>query len=105
MAGGPGHPDLEVPRVLHRGGHRRPTALVGFQTCGRTVTAYARAQSSGRRTDDSTSMDSTGGCGYTVGDELLAYDTYDVTLETSKDDLAKGDESFDGALVVYRPVD
>ncbi|NYI80520.1 hypothetical protein [Nocardioides panzhihuensis] len=80
-------------------------ALVGFQTCGRTVTAYARAQSSGRRTDDSTSMDSTGGCGYTVGDELLAYDTYDVTLETSKDDLAKGDESFDGALVVYRPVD
>lgn len=83
-------------------------ALVGFQACGRTVTAYARSQSSGRRTDGSTSTDSTGGCGYTVGDELLAYDTYDVALESTKDELTKrgeGRETFDGALVVYRPVD
>lgn len=82
-------------------------ALVGFQTCGRVVTAYARSHSSDRRTDGSTSTDSTGGCGYAVGDELLAYDTYDVVLETSKDDLAKRSEgeTFDGALVVYRPVD
>ncbi|GGU22711.1 hypothetical protein GCM10007979_21990 [Nocardioides albus] len=82
-------------------------ALIGFQACGRTVTAYARSQGSSRRTDGSISTDSAGGCGYTVGDELLAYDTYDVALETSKDDLAAGDddETFDGALVVYRPVD
>jgi hypothetical protein len=79
-------------------------ALVGFQTCGRTVTAYARSQSLGRRTDGSTSTDSTGGCGYSVGDELLAYDTYDVALEPTKDGPA-AEMTFRGALVVYRPVD
>ena len=48
--------------------------------------------------EDSTAMDSTGGCGYAVGDELLAYDTYDIALDSTT-------ETFDGALVIYRPVD
>ncbi|MFE6646889.1 hypothetical protein ACFVJS_10030 [Nocardioides sp. NPDC057772] len=83
-------------------------ALVGYQTCGGSVTSRATSRELGRRTDGSTSTDNTGGCGYLVGDQLLAYDTYDVALETTEDDLARsgnGHDTFDGALVVYRPVD
>lgn len=83
-------------------------ALVGYQICGWSVTFHARPRELRRPTDGSTSTDNTGGCSYAVGDQLLAYDTYDVAVETTEEDLArggKGHETFDGALVVYRPVD
>jgi hypothetical protein len=83
-------------------------ALVGYQICGWSVTFHTTPRDLGRPTDGSTSTDNSGGCSYAVGDQLLAYDTYDVAVETTEEDVArsgKGHETFDGALVVYRPVD
>ncbi|MER7558523.1 hypothetical protein ABTZ46_16385 [Nocardioides sp. NPDC126508] len=73
-------------------------ALFGYLACGGSASAHATSQELGQRAEGSTAMDSTGGCGYTVGDELLAYDTYDIALDSAT-------ETFDGALVIYRPVD
>ncbi|MFD7073618.1 hypothetical protein ACFV9G_05365 [Nocardioides sp. NPDC059952] len=86
---------------------RRP-ALVGYLTCGWSVTVRVTSRNLDRGTDPFTSSDNTGGCGYTVGSHLPAYDTYNVALETTKDELgtsAKEQKPFEGAVVVYRPVD
>jgi hypothetical protein len=73
-------------------------ALFGYLACGGSVSGHATSQELGQRTEGSTAMDNSGGCGYAVGDELLAYDTYDIALDSTT-------ETFDGALVIYRPVD